>query len=339
MREIRCGLDCAQAARSFSTRRLIVHYGLLMRVIRLGMGIITAAVIGLLYLLLWEMPLDLAKDIFLHPIAEDLSQRWGLRMPTVETIISSASIAVPFLAAIRTLYLYRAMYLATDNRQNLALIREHRDDTTFEKILQATKTIVSLLVVGGFVIAVLVAGYKEKFGPKIPSPSEYAELHRLPPLELRDRAFAVADKLNRLDRQYDAERGKLQKQYDAAKEKYDHDKADFEQKQSAYETAVRSCPVLNGFGALSGNLGQPSCTVPPIPDRPQEPQFPVVAVDMEWMNSSGSAEVEAAAIWEELLHRQGKYTRFFLIPKNYNNQDSHIAYYAKQLTDEANKLR
>jgi hypothetical protein len=309
-----------------------------MRLIRLSAGAVATAIIGFLAFMVWQFPLEIAKEIIIQPIAEEISRRTGFKMPTIENIISSASIVVPILAAICTLYLYHAVYEATDRRN--ILIREHVQDAGFRTILSRIKTAVATLFLVAFIGAVLVAGYKENFGPPIPGPALYTDLHRLPALELRSRALAVGDRLYKLNQQYNDARAILAKQYATAVDKYNQEMTDFHQKQAAYEQAVRSCaiPSLSLTGPpLFGQ--QQTCNTPPIPDKPQEPQFPQVIVDSQWTIRALAAEVEAAAIWEELMHRQGGYTQFFSVPDNYNDENSHIRDYAKELESEANKLR
>ena len=147
-----------------------------MRLIRIGTAAVAAAVIGFLWLIV-ALPLEVAKDIVIHPIAEEASKRLNLTVPTIETIISSASLAVPFLAAICTLYLYHVIYRATDEGARYALIREHVEILRLARIWSGTKTVIAALVLIVFIGAVLIAGWKENFGPQIPGPLRYTDLH------------------------------------------------------------------------------------------------------------------------------------------------------------------
>lgn len=316
-----------------------------MRLIRLVLAAIVGIVLALLSLLLWHFPLEIAKDIIIHPIAEEISAKLGLKVPTLETIISYISFVLPVLAAVCTLYLYHVIYDATQGQQ-VALIREKTHLSLWSK----TKTVISVVFLTVFVVAVLIGGYREN--KEITVLLKYDDLHKLPNLELRERALTVGNKLNELAEQFGVRKDELESEYKKAMDKYSEDEAEFERKKTDYENAARTCPPY-GIQMPSGNLssglsglvspglsilGQQPCTIPPVPTPPSRPEFPTVKVDLQWQAQMQSAQEEAAAIWEELRHRSGGYTQFFDIPSTYNERRSAISGPARSLMDAANKL-
>ena len=112
--------------------------------------------------------------------------------------------------------------------------------------------------------------------------------------------------------------------------------------------AVRNCsgifisrptfPIDQKGTGLIVTTPEQSCSTPAVPTPPQEPKFPEVTVDLTWQAEAEKAQEEAAAIWEELRHRAGGYTRFFDVPLNYNARNSHISDMATSLEKSANKL-
>lgn len=332
----------------FSTPDAGLPYVVAMRLIRILVAALIGVVLTLLGFLLFQFPLEIAKDIIIHPIAEEISAAIGLKVPTIETIISSVSIVVPFLAAICTMYLYHLIYDATQSRR-FALIRESAPTTLGTKI----KTWVSVFFLAAFVVAVLVGGYRAR--REVALPLKYVELRKLPNLELRERALAIGNRLNELSDQYGARQDELENEYRKAMNKYSEDHAEFERKKTDYENAARTCqPYSSGIqmpsstlslgssglvGIPNSNLlGQPTCTIPPVPTPPARPEFPAVKVDAQWQAQMQSVQEEAAAIWEELRHRAGGYTQFLTVPSTYSERRSTMSGPARLLMDTANKL-
>jgi len=291
------------------------------------------------------------KDLYVHLIADAIRERTGLEMPNLENILSYGSFILPILAAICVLYLYHVLYVSPKIkriRNKYELIRESEEDNSID--LRAFSASIFLTV---FIGVILYSGYKDKFSPAIPGPQKYTELRRLSALELRERALKVSRKLDDLDQQYLARRKVIQTQFDGAKETFNRDTKEFEQKKFEYDTALKTCSTFpfgirplplvgqSGLGVpLSGEspMAEQSCSVPSMPIPPTAPRFPVISVDSQWREETESIREEAAAVWEELRHRTGNYIQFFYVPSNYNDESSGIAERAKLIEDEANKL-
>jgi hypothetical protein len=77
------------------------------RIIQLGQQVL----IYLVLYLLFGLPSDVAKDMYIHPIAEQVREWTGFEMPRLENIISYVSFMLPLLAAISTVYLYHQLYV------------------------------------------------------------------------------------------------------------------------------------------------------------------------------------------------------------------------------------
>jgi len=258
---------------------------------------------------------------------------------------------LPLLAAVSALYLYHRLYLAIITREITAkyqLIRVQEEHNHIN-----LRTIVALFFLILFIPSVLYIDYKDKFAAKIPAPVHYLDIHRLLNLNLRERAFVVARKLDALESQYAAKRNILQKQFDRDKADFDRANTAFNDEKAKYEEAVRTCssqvwhPIitlpldsnqpLSATNPLGVTTAEP-CQIPTLPNPPPEPKFPMVVVDSQWKMDADETQEEAAAIWEEMHHRAGGYTRFFYIPPDYNKESAGISEIAGSLENEANKL-
>jgi hypothetical protein len=318
-----------------------------MSLFRRFIGLFVAAILALLF----ALPLDVFKDLYVGPIADEARHVTGLSMPKLETILSYASFSLPLLAAISTLYLYHIFYVNPLLRKIKAEYQPIRESEQRNPI--DLKAIAAVLFLVCFVPAVLYAGYVDRFRAPILSPAKYTEFHHLPNLELRERALNISNKLNELDRKYLSRQGELKNQYDKDSAEFSRATIEFDKKKEEYDRAVQACP-LGGIpfhfpsssitpGSSSITAGSTAvvplpCTPPAMPSPPSAPKFPVVSVDAQWKVEIDKVQEEAAAIWEELRHREGGYTLFFTVPSNYNLGTSRISVASKSLEDAANRL-
>jgi len=298
---------------------------------------------------LFDLPLDVAKDLYVHPIAEAIREATGSKMPRLEIILSYAAFLLPLLAAVSALYLYHKLYLAKETRELKVKYQYIRDADEREPI--NLKMIAAMIFLIIFIPGVLYTGYKDKFTAPLLPALKYSELSHLSNLELRDRALRVSQKLSDLVKQYVARQDGITAEYRKARLAYDDADTEFQRKKTDYENAVRTCPYLplgqsplgpfNQGIVVQPSIGviQPTCSIPSVPVPPQEPHYPVIPVDSQWKDETEKTEEEAAAIWEELRHRAGGYTNFFEVPSTYNDKSSVLSESAKSLAETANRLQ
>jgi hypothetical protein len=151
----------------------------------------TILALVVLYLLL-VLPGQVAEHIFISWIADGLREYTGLELPRLETILTYISFLMPLLAAGAAMYLYHKAYLPTVISRYQP-VREGRRRVDWRSYFAA-------LFLFALVAAVGYAGYIDQFRPAIPGATKYLELRHLPNPELRERAFAVAEKLRDLSR-------------------------------------------------------------------------------------------------------------------------------------------
>jgi hypothetical protein len=307
-----------------------------------------------LYLLL-VLPGQVAEHIFISWIADGLREYTGLELPRLETILTYISFLMPLLAAGAAMYLYHKAYLPTVISRYQP-VREGRRRVDWRSYFAA-------LFLFALVAAVGYAGYIDQFRPAIPGATKYLELRHLPNPELRERAFAVAEKLRDLSKKYVARQSEINGQYKKDKEDFERQNAEYEKAKAEYDRAKLSCfggfsitgtpPLISPSQSASPSSSSspsvlpsitslPSLTPcpasgPPSPP-PRAPLYPVVSVDPAWAAEAEKVQQEAAAVWEEMHHRFGGYARFFDIPRNYNPENRDFSVSAKALEENANRL-
>jgi hypothetical protein len=163
--------------------------------------------------------------------------------------------------------------------------------------------------------------------------------------------LTVAQKLDDLALEYDNRRRLLQEQFDKDKAAFDTASADYRQKKLAYDDAIRYCPtatvgatvpMIDASGHFTFGSETPKenqCSVPEFPVAPQEPRFPIVAVDSQWSATVESAQDEVGALFEEFRHRAGGYVRFLSPQSTYSDESPGLTHRAADLRNEANELR
>jgi hypothetical protein len=251
---------------------------------------IAAVVAAVVLYILFVLPVEVAKDLYIHPIAEEVREYTGFKMPSLEVMISSIFYSLPLFAAVSTLYMYHKFYVSKVIREikiQHQPIREQNGAFHF-----GWKALMSMCFLVLFIPSVIFVGYKDKFKREIPGPIKYTDLHRLPALDLRERALNVSAKLNILDQQYISKLNELKKQYDKDLADFDRATKEFQTKKSEYDIAIQNCrpgilripslePSLNVItpppaGSLNiiGPLDlYPSCTSPPFPPLQSNQSF------------------------------------------------------------------
>ena len=308
--------------------------------------LIPGAISWIVLYLLFGLPLDVAKDLYVHPIADEVRELTGWEMPKLEIILSYITFIFPLLAVIATLYLYHHLYVAGKIRQIEKKYQIARPvDTPTAANLKVVSSIVFLLL---FIPAVLYAGYVDRFKVPIPGPKRYTELRRLPDPQLRERAFSISGILSDLEHQYNERRREASSEYQKNRNAYDVEKTKYDKELETYQRAKSACPYglnsgipLFGYDPTNTSLSQygfTTCQIPAEPTAPPVPSFPVVMTDPQWLTKATTAQEEAAAVWEELHHRFGGYVQFFTVPRNYNADSPNFSQSRKLLEDLANKL-
>lgn len=333
-----------------------------MRLLKILITLVVSAIVAALL----ELPGEVIRDLYVHPIAEFIRDKSGVTMPKLETYLFTLSLSLPFWAAISAFYLYHRFCVYFIRKEVIAkhmfiIANESRPSINVVSIL----SILALLI---FVSSVLYAECRDMLAAKIPGPSRFTEIRRLSSLALRDRALTVARDLRDLDQGYSTRRRQLESIYERDRHDFETKLAEFKDKETAFEQAIIICnqgiapilgltpapptpaPTSGGF-VFSNQPSQipseqstttpasPGDCPPSRPDRPSEAKFPEVLTDPQWNASLDKKREEAAAVWEELRHRNGTYIQFLDVPENYNNPDSGLNGDAKLLEDYANKLR
>jgi hypothetical protein len=304
-----------------------------MRAFQILSSIVTVAVLWFLL----ALPGQVAEHMFIGWIADGIREYTGWELPRLETVLTYISFLMPLLAAAAAMYLYHKAYLAT-------VISRYQPVREGGRRVDLRSWLAGLFL-AVFVIGVGYAGYVDQFRPAIPGPTKYLELRHLPNPELRERAFTVAGKLRDLSTKYAARQSEINGQYKKDKDEFDRQNAKYEEAKADYDHARTSCFSIGGLTGtpplLVPNLyASPATTCPTSgpPSPPKAPSYPVVSVDPVWSAEAEKVQEEAAAVWEEIHHRFGGYSRFFDMPRNYNPGSRDLSESAKALEENANKL-
>src|ERR1700722_11787252 len=89
--------------------------------------LISSAIALALLSAFFNLPVDVAKDLYVHPIAEEIREGTGFKMEHLETFLSYGAFVLPLLAALSTLYLYHKVYMASEVRKIKAKYQSIRD--------------------------------------------------------------------------------------------------------------------------------------------------------------------------------------------------------------------
>jgi hypothetical protein len=279
----------------------------------------------------------MVQDFIVRYLTDALIKFIGINVPEVEIVISWAWIAMPFLAAIATLYLYHVVqkiFFAP-----VPFIRETQNISRWQSFFLVAKTVSAIIVLTSIVGAVLYAEYRDY---RVPGPTRFREIAHLSNYELRERAFTVSNKLRDLSEQYNQKLKGISAEYDIARAQYDKERTKYDNAREEYERAKAACPLGYTYGPPTlpdlGNILGKACTLPNAPTPPSPPAFPVFGVDPHWAAEAELTQEEAAAVWEEIHHRLGGYTEFFDLPKTYKPASLNFSGPAKRLEDIANRL-
>lgn len=314
---------------------------------RLFSHFITAVVFGIGSVLL-SLPAKMAEDMVVSSVTEYATRSLGVRVPVMETIISSMWLAMPWLAVGAMLYLYHFFYSRTSKSATAGPVWESAP-VKRPSIGEVLATILSIFCLVSFVVAVGVAEWRNR--PLTSLSLRYSYLGNLSNSELRDRAFAVTKKITILSGQYKVRQAEINNQFDKIANVWKKQSSDYEVKLSEYNAAFEAYDKYQtshfephiystySFGISPfGNASAPclsleGCTTtaqpiqapevaptrptPPTPPSPQ-PVRPVIHVENSWATSLVEVQEEAAAVWEEICHRQNMYPTLFQIPPTYN---------------------
>jgi hypothetical protein len=134
----------------------------IMRRFRLAATLIFGSVIAFLL----DTPVEVAKDLYIHPIAEYIREKTGLNVSLLETALWYSSFTLPFLAAFAVLYLYHLWYVMPQLRE---IERKSSLVSPVEERRQSVAMpIVSSAFLVAFIVGMIYIGYNDRFAATVP---------------------------------------------------------------------------------------------------------------------------------------------------------------------------